>query len=31
MVYIVGNSKAENLFDALLPLQGPESSPLRTN
>jgi mannose-6-phosphate isomerase-like protein (cupin superfamily) len=29
MVYIVGISKAENLFDALLPLQGPETSPLR--
>ncbi|MGI9621964.1 MAG: cupin domain-containing protein [Acidimicrobiales bacterium] len=27
MVYIVGISKAENLFDALLPLKGPESSP----
>jgi mannose-6-phosphate isomerase-like protein (cupin superfamily) len=29
MVYIVGISKAENLFDALLPLRGPETSPLR--
>lgn len=29
MVYIVGISKAENLFDALLPLQSPETSPLR--
>jgi len=28
MVYIVGISKAENLIEALLPLQGPESSPL---
>jgi mannose-6-phosphate isomerase-like protein (cupin superfamily) len=27
MVYIVGISKPENLFDALLPLQGPETSP----
>lgn len=28
MVYIVGISRPENLFDALLPLRGPESSPL---
>ncbi len=30
MVYIVGISKAANLFDALLPLRDPASSPLRT-
>ncbi len=30
MVYIVGISKAENLFDALLPLESPETSPLNT-
>jgi uncharacterized protein YjlB len=29
MVYIVGISKAANLFDALLPLRDPASSPLR--
>ncbi|MGZ0176412.1 MAG: cupin domain-containing protein [Acidimicrobiales bacterium] len=29
MVYIVGISKAENLLDALLPLQPPETSPLK--
>ena len=28
MVYIVGISKAENLLDALLPLNPPETSPL---
>lgn len=28
MVYIVGISRPENLLDALLPLRGPESSPL---
>ena len=28
MVYIVGISKAENLFDALLPLREPATSPL---
>lgn len=31
MVYIVGISAAENLMDALLPLRGPESSPLVTD
>ena len=30
MVYIVGISKAANLFDALLPLRDPASSPLRS-
>jgi uncharacterized cupin superfamily protein len=30
MVYIVGISRAENLYDALLPLRSPETSPLRT-
>jgi quercetin dioxygenase-like cupin family protein len=29
MVYIVGISEPENLLDALLPLEGPETSPLR--
>ena len=29
MVYIVGISRAANLFDALLPLRDPASSPLR--
>jgi quercetin dioxygenase-like cupin family protein len=29
MVYIVGISRPENLFDALLPLRSPETSPLR--
>jgi len=29
MVYIVGISKAANLFDALLPLRDPASSPLK--
>jgi quercetin dioxygenase-like cupin family protein len=29
MVYIVGISKAANLFDALLPLRNPETSPLQ--
>jgi len=28
IVYIVGISKPENLFDALLPLESPETSPL---
>ena len=31
MVYIVGISAAANLLDALLPLRGPESSPLATD
>ncbi len=31
MVYIVGISAAENLFDALLPLHDPATSPLRTS
>ena len=30
MVYIVGISEPENLIDALLPLQSPETSPLAT-
>ena len=30
MVYIVGISKAANLFEALLPLRDPASSPLRS-
>jgi quercetin dioxygenase-like cupin family protein len=29
MVYIVGISRPENLFDALLPLRNPDTSPLR--
>ncbi len=29
MVYIVGISRPENLYDALLPLREPETSPLR--
>ena len=28
MVYIVGISRPENLLEALLPLRGPETSPL---
>lgn len=31
MVYIVGISQPENLFDALLPLLEPETSPLRSD
>jgi mannose-6-phosphate isomerase-like protein (cupin superfamily) len=31
MVYIVGISKAENLFDALLPLRDPATRPIRVS
>lgn len=31
MVYIVGISRPENLFDALLPLRDPKTSPLSAN